>query len=363
LLKGSIEVLDILLLTNVLGWLLMCAGFDGCCARRGLFPGLLSFSEEEVGVDLRGWGGAIGASGIGYGNAVGGGGGGGGGSDGEFDDDDAMTMKSRFTEYSMSSSILPRSEALQVHDERFEKLYEQYDDEKLGALEEQADEIIGSSDLMANFEGVLDEFLEGEENTGKKIYLTKIVLTPVLKGEQTAGGGDGEEGDEADEAPDAHLFHETGSKAQKEMMLMPYRNQPKGKDFDCESILSTRSTLYNHPTRIVEPSAKIKIDPKTGLPIRKPQPQGDGAGGDEGGNSDIDDDDDDKEPAENMGVPRDKKESKAEKKARKQAIKDERRTRRETKKATTTAFKAEEKRQKVEVGSNPRHGLRIKQLD
>ena len=35
------------------------------------------------------------------------------------------TIKSRFTEYSMTSSILPRSEVQQVHEERFEKLYEQ----------------------------------------------------------------------------------------------------------------------------------------------------------------------------------------------------------------------------------------------
>lgn len=38
---------------------------------------------------------------------------------------DALTERSRFTEYSMSSSILPRSEALQTRDACFEKTYEQ----------------------------------------------------------------------------------------------------------------------------------------------------------------------------------------------------------------------------------------------
>lgn len=38
---------------------------------------------------------------------------------------DARTERSRFTEYSMTSSILPRSEALQHRDAHFEKLYEQ----------------------------------------------------------------------------------------------------------------------------------------------------------------------------------------------------------------------------------------------
>merc|ERR1712037_521219 len=37
--------------------------------------------------------------------------------------------------------------------------------------------------------------------------------------------------------------------------------------FDCESILTTYSTLYNHPKMISEPSIKpIRINPKTGIP-------------------------------------------------------------------------------------------------
>ena len=38
---------------------------------------------------------------------------------------DADDTKSRFTEYSMTSSILPRSEKLQLHDDRFEEFYSQ----------------------------------------------------------------------------------------------------------------------------------------------------------------------------------------------------------------------------------------------
>lgn len=49
-------------------------------------------------------------------------------SDEEFEHDpyehlETETVQSRFTEYSMSSAILPRSEVLQTHDARFEKLY------------------------------------------------------------------------------------------------------------------------------------------------------------------------------------------------------------------------------------------------
>lgn len=59
----------------------------------------------------------------------------------------------------MTSSILPRSEILQFQDDRFEKLYEQYDDEQLGALDEEGDVIGGMKDLK-DIENVLDEFLE-----------------------------------------------------------------------------------------------------------------------------------------------------------------------------------------------------------
>ena len=40
------------------------------------------------------------------------------------------------------------------------------------------------------------------------------------------------------------------------------------KEWDCESILSTRSTLYNHPTKLKEQPRKIKLD-KRGMPVRK----------------------------------------------------------------------------------------------
>ena len=65
--------------------------------------------------------------------------------------DQGDEVKSRFTEYSMSSSILPRSELQQVHDSHFEKLYEQYDDDQIGALDEEEDEIGGLQVLCAFF--------------------------------------------------------------------------------------------------------------------------------------------------------------------------------------------------------------------
>lgn len=48
---------------------------------------------------------------------------------------DREETKSRFTEYSMSSSVIRRNEQLTLLDDRFEKFYEQYDDPELGALD------------------------------------------------------------------------------------------------------------------------------------------------------------------------------------------------------------------------------------
>ncbi|MEE6475544.1 hypothetical protein FKM82_010794 [Ascaphus truei] len=43
--------------------------------------------------------------------------------------------KSRFTEYSLTSSVMRRNDQLSLLDERFEKFYEQFDDVEIGALD------------------------------------------------------------------------------------------------------------------------------------------------------------------------------------------------------------------------------------
>merc|ERR1719228_1933056 len=56
----------------------------------------------------------------------------------DFDDadfDDLEETKSRFTEYSMTSSVIRRNDQLTLLDDRFEKLYEQYDDDQIGGLD------------------------------------------------------------------------------------------------------------------------------------------------------------------------------------------------------------------------------------
>lgn len=60
----------------------------------------------------------------------------------KFDDEET---KSRFTEYSMSSSVIRRNEQLTLLDDRFEKFYENYDDPEVGPLD--CEEIEGHVDI------------------------------------------------------------------------------------------------------------------------------------------------------------------------------------------------------------------------
>ena len=135
--------------------------------------------------------------------------------------------------------------------------------------------------------------------------------------------------------------------------------EKKERDFDCETILTTRSTLYNHPRRIVEQANKIRLNPKSGLPIDKKYEKPDkGQIAEEDENADSEEE---PEP-ENLGVKRSKGETPEEKKARKQAIKNEKKGRRQEKKATKTAFRDEENRQKKVASANPMAGAKIKTL-
>lgn len=147
--------------------------------------------------------------------------------------------KSRFTEYSMSSSVIHRNEQLSLLDDKFEKFYEQYDDLEVGALD--CEEIEGSidpnNDILLQY---ATEFKKEHKNIPYEkshdiARLTKLQIK-----------------DESSE----------------EEMIELEVSDDEEKKWDCESILSTYSNLYNHPKLINEPARKlrIQINPKTGIP-------------------------------------------------------------------------------------------------
>ena len=147
---------------------------------------------------------------------------------------------------------------------------------------------------------------------------------------------------------------EISSDNEKELIETEERNPYD--NFDCESILTTYSTLYNHPKLISEPSIKpIRVSGKTGIPK---DVLGKGLTSAALKQLDMENERFEQKTRRNDEVEtmtlasrvselsfRNKHESNEEKKARKQAVKEFRKERREEKKANRDAFKEETKMQ------------------
>lgn len=227
--------------------------------------------------------------------------------------------KSRFTEYSMTSSVMRRNEQLTLHDERFEKFYEQYDDVEIGALDNAELEGTIQVDSSRLQEVLNDYYKEKAENCVKLNTLEPF-----------------EDQDLPANEPDDSEEEET---------ITVVLEDAKEK-WDCESICSTYSNLYNHPQLIkYEPKPKqIHLSSKTGIPLNVLPKKGLTAKQVERmqmiNSSDL---------PKVSTQPRLRNESKEDKKARKQAIKEERKERRVEKKANKLAFKLEKRRQEKEL--------------
>lgn len=158
-----------------------------------------------------------------------------------FDDEET---KSRFTEYSMSSSVIRRNEQLSLLDDRFEKFYENYDEPEVGALD--CEEIEGHVDI--NDELLLSISKDFTKNEKPQKYDKAWDVCRLVK-----------------------LNHD--EEKEEEIVALEVSDDEvdgKKRKWDCESILSTYSNIYNHPKLIEVPSkrklAKIQVNPKTGLP-------------------------------------------------------------------------------------------------
>ncbi|XP_033478831.2 protein LTV1 homolog [Epinephelus lanceolatus] len=227
--------------------------------------------------------------------------------------------RSRFTEYSLTSSVMRRNEQLTLLDDRFEKFYEQFDDDEIGALDNAELEGFIQPDSARLEEVIKDYFIQKEKESLRPDDLGPKEL-PVLKEE-----------DEDDE--------------EEEEMETVVIKAPEEK-WDCETIISTYSNIYNRPKVIQDPpkTKPIRVSSKTGIPLDVLPAKGMTA-----------------KQAERMtrindsDLPRvstqqrNKEESKEERKARKQAIKEERKERRMEKKANKTAFKEEKVRQEKQM--------------
>ncbi|XP_067901684.1 protein LTV1 homolog isoform X2 [Heterodontus francisci] len=223
--------------------------------------------------------------------------------------------RSRFTTYSMTSSVMRRNEQLTLLDDRFEKLYEEYDDDEIGALDHH--ELEGSIQVDSTR---LDEVIND--------YLTQKAKDCQMPDDL------GPRGDV--------LLKEDEEKEEIEILVI----EEPTEQWDCESILSTYSNLYNHPKLITDPPKlnPIKVSKKTGIPLHVLSKHSLTAK--------------QLERLETINISdlprastqlRLRDESKEERKIRKQKIKGERKERRMEKKANRNAFKAEKARQEQVV--------------
>lgn len=162
----------------------------------------------------------------------------------QFPQFDEEETKSRFTEYSMSSSVIRRNQQLSLLDDRFEAFYKNYDEPEVGPLD--CEEIEGHVDI--NDEILLRISQDFTKNEVAQKYDKAWDVCRLVK-----------------------LQHDENK--EEEIVALEVSDDEGGekkKKWDCESILSTYSNIYNHPKLIDVPSKrrlnKIVVDPKTGLP-------------------------------------------------------------------------------------------------
>lgn len=239
--------------------------------------------------------------------------------------------RSRFTEYSMSSSVMRRNDQLSLLDDRFEKMYAEYDDNEIGALD--CEEIEGHIDpdselLLKHVEKFMEE-QKDDQSEAKDIAMLMKDRLKIIEQEDSSSDDDQNFG----------------------KLVVEARERDR---WDCESILSTYSNIYNHPKLIDEPKGpgKIKINPRTGIPkdvlgstsgklTAKSLAQFDSINEKQRGPQSV---------AETMRSIvselsiRPKDETPEERKERKRALKEYRKERRIERKANTEAFKEEKKR-------------------
>ena len=144
------------------------------------------------------------------------------------------------------------------------------------------------------------------------------------------------------------LAQEQSEKPEKKESVVEEIDHRAAIAWDCETILSTYSNIYNHP-KLIEIPSKIKLD-KRGIAINDISSINEetvDVKANENKN-DIQSDDDDDDAEESTVVIsnyRTKSETSEEKKARKKAVKESQRMRRQIKKATKEVFKEEKHRE------------------
>ena len=248
---------------------------------------------------------------------------------GEGEDSDQEEKRSCFTSYSMTSSVMRRNAGLSLLDQKFETLFEkEYGDESgIGPLD--VEEIEGRVD--PNHSQLMKNLIKEMREKADQRFDAKAFISQNHYYEE-------DECDRVNGVPDVEIQIE--EKAGRECE----------ERFDCQSILSTYSNLYNHPKLIYEQkvcsksSAKVRVHPKTGIPVDSNR-SGITACDLKRLNVQNDSQDESVFTALSQLSIRRKNETGEEKRSRKSLTKELRRERRLEKKANRQAFRQEDSRQ------------------
>ncbi|CEM21983.1 unnamed protein product [Vitrella brassicaformis CCMP3155] len=197
---------------------------------------------------------------------------------------------------SMMSGTTRRNRVVDGLDERFDKIMEEeYNEDEIGELDEDDARLHEARGRIEQYDDLLDEFLDKQKKEKTRVDAAAAAgaaaqATTVLN----TGKSDQDPGHESDSSEDddasSSLSDESGEDVPldkervlaraEEMELQPpptydevFGEQVEKEQWDCETILSTKSNLYNHPYKIskaaataANPPKKIPIDTRRDLP-------------------------------------------------------------------------------------------------
>mgnify|MGYP002803859257 CR=1 FL=1 len=229
-----------------------------------------------------------------------------------FMDSDEDAKSTKFSNYSMTSSVIRRTQGLCLLDDRFDKIMEEYENDDIGALDHE--EVSGNRSLNDPLvESIKYEM--NDENKGNALRVARVRFD----------------------------LRENKKSSSEDEAFTKIEETPKDQ-WDCESILSTYSNLYNHPTLIKESSKKCEEKGTINLSKRGGIPLGVLSDGKIKSSQNVETNQSESQRP-SAGHVRSRGETKEEKKARKQLVKQDRQMRRVEKKTNKLLFKEERKRQ------------------
>ena len=136
--------------------------------------------------------------------------------------------KSKFTNYSMSSSVIRRNDPLQLLDDKFDNFMDGYGDEDIGGCEGEELEGYQKPDSVV-MKHMVNEFEKAQQEKRQDLIEAERPNIDIDE-------------DDSDE----------------NVVIEEVEEEPEDK-FDCESILTTYSNIYNHPKLISEPRNKVSF--------------------------------------------------------------------------------------------------------